>query len=188
MKSMLNEPHSELIACDAKKWNRRILFFSESTAKPLQESGMMENSNSPVANAGLEKMREAGLQNGFVLKSLFEAPDGGLSLTYVWFKGNYPLPAHKHNTQCLYYVISGAIHMGKRILKAREGFFLPAEAGYSYSAGPEGVELLEIRNSTHFDITMSDATEKTWERLAKICADNQGLWSSQLPPTRSPSL
>jgi hypothetical protein len=168
---------------------REITIFREASAPTLDESEMMEINNSEVATAGIAKLRDSGLDDGYVLKCLFRSPDAdGFSLTYAWFKGNYPLPPHKHNTACLYYVISGEIHMGKEVLGAGDGFFLPAGAGYSYSAGPDGVEVVEFRDSSHFDIAIADASAASWERLAKICENNRELWKSQRPPVRIPQV
>ena len=78
--------------------------------------------------------------------------------------------------------------MGKEVLGAGDGFFLPAGAGYSYSAGPDGVEVVEFRDSSHFDIAIADASAASWERLAKICENNRELWKSQRPPVRIPQV
>ncbi|MFP3739982.1 cupin domain-containing protein, partial [Burkholderia sp. SIMBA_019] len=112
-----------------------------------------------------------------VMKCLFRSPDpDGFTLTYLWFKGNYVLPVHTHNPDCLYCVIAGEIHLGKQVLTSGDGFFVAADTPYGYSVGPQGVEVLEFRNSTEFDITVRDATERAWEKLAGICAENRELW------------
>ena len=36
--------------------------------------------------------------------------------------------------------------MGNQVLRAGDSFFIPAEAPYVYTAGPDGVEILEIRH------------------------------------------
>jgi hypothetical protein len=168
---------------------RGITIFREADAQMLHEAGVMEDHSSAIANEGMAKMFAAGLGDGYVLKCLFRSaePDG-FSLTYAWFKGNYPLPLHTHNSDCLYYVISGEIHMGNTVLGAGDGFLLPKNSVYSYRAGPEGVEVLEFRDSAQFDVTMRDGTVQGWERLAAICAANQGLWKSQRPPVRVPKV
>jgi hypothetical protein len=168
---------------------RKIEIFREATAPSLHETGMMENHSSEIANARIAKLRDSGLGDGFVLKCLFKSSEAdGISLSYAWFKGNYPLPPHKHNGDCLYYVIAGEIHMGRDVLRAGDGFFLPAGAGYSYSAGPDGVEVLEFRDASHFDIIIAEGSSAGWERLAKICANNRELWKSQRPPVRVPQV
>jgi mannose-6-phosphate isomerase-like protein (cupin superfamily) len=166
-----------------------ITIFREADAPMLHDAGMMENHSSAVANAGLMQMMEAGVGDGYVLKCLYKSPDpDGFSLSYAWFKGNYALPPHTHDADCLYYVISGEIHMGDNVLGAGDGFLVPANALYSYSVGPEGLEVLEIRNSTQFDITVRDGSPRAWERLAAICEANNALWKTQGPPVRRPQV
>jgi mannose-6-phosphate isomerase-like protein (cupin superfamily) len=72
--------------------------------------------------------------------------EGGFSLLYLFFKPNFPLFRHKHESDCLYMVLSGAAVMGNQTLRAGDCFFVPAQAPYSYTAGPDGVEVLEIRH------------------------------------------
>jgi len=71
----------------------------------------------------------------------------GMSLAHVWFGANFPLFRHSHPAygDCLYYVITGEIVMGKTRLGAGSTFFLPNGQPYKYTAGPAGVELLEFR-------------------------------------------
>ena len=71
----------------------------------------------------------------------------GMSLIHVWFGPNFPLFRHSHPRygDCLYYVVAGEITMGKRRLGPGSGFFVPNGMPYKYTAGPEGVELLEFR-------------------------------------------
>src|SRR3546814_13639172 len=71
---------------------------------------------------------------------LFKEPgERGMSLTYVWFKSDYLLPRHSHDTDCLYYVMAGELLIGKQVLRKGDGMFIPAGAGYAYQAGAKGV-------------------------------------------------
>jgi hypothetical protein len=168
---------------------RGITIFREADAPTLHEAGVMEDHSSTAANAGLAQMFAAGLEDGYVLKCLFRSPDpNGFSLTYAWFKSHYPLPLHTHDSDCLYYVISGEIQMGDAVLGAGDGFMLPKDSVYSYRAGPDGAEVLEFRDSSRFDITIRDGSAQGWERLAAICAANRTLWKSQRPPLRVPKV
>lgn len=90
-------------------------------------------------------LREAGRDEGFTLHMLFRQP-GGFSLLIIWVKPNYPLPRHSHGSDCMYYVASGSIIMGDRTLRAGDGFFVPRDCLYVYTAGPEGAEVLEVRH------------------------------------------
>ena len=176
-------------ATSAKNSRRGIVVFREQEAETFDEARVMANHSSSVANAGIQKMMEAGLEEGYVMKCLFRSPDpDGFTLTYIWFKGNYALPIHTHNTDCLYYVIAGEIHLGKQVLTSGDGFFLGADTPYGYSVGPEGVEILEFRSSTKFDITVRDGTDKAWDRLVAICEANRDLWKMQKPPVRQPKV
>jgi mannose-6-phosphate isomerase-like protein (cupin superfamily) len=76
-----------------------------------------------------------------------QPPDeGGFSVLYLFFKANYPLLRHRHGSDCLYVIVSGSAVMGRQTLNVGDSFFVPANAPYSYTAGPEGVEVLEIRH------------------------------------------
>jgi len=79
-----------------------------------------------------------------------EGPNG-FSLVSLDFPPGAMLPRHSHSADCLYYVVSGGISMGKRELGPGDGFFVPADQPYGYAAGSEGVVLLEFRHSTAFD-------------------------------------
>ena len=67
-------------------------------------------------------------------------------MLYLFFKANYPLLRHRHGSDCLYVIVSGSAVMGRQTLNVGDSFFVPANAPYSYTAGPEGVEVLEIRH------------------------------------------
>ncbi|WP_042337735.1 cupin domain-containing protein [Paraburkholderia ferrariae] len=179
----------EVHSATPERPRRGITIFRELEAPRVHETGAMVHHGSPKGQDGIQRMRVAGLDDGNVLKCLYRSTDpNGFTLVYVWFKGNFALPVHTHNTDCLYYIISGEIHMGKNVLTAGDGFFLPAETPYSYHAGPQGVELLEFRAATEFDIVIRDGTERGWEHLVSVCAANRELWKTQRPPTREPKV
>jgi mannose-6-phosphate isomerase-like protein (cupin superfamily) len=159
---------------------RRITFFKEADAPLLHETNLMDGNYSPAVDSGLSKMREQGYDDGHVLKCLFSSPE--FSLVHIWFKANFPLPAHHHNCDCVYYVVAGELHMGNRVIGEGEGFFIPAGAGYSYTAGPKGLQLLEFRATSRFDITIADGTPQYWQRLVDICRSNRDTWKIQRPP------
>ncbi len=76
-----------------------------------------------------------------------QRPPEGMSLAHVWFGANLPLFRHSHPAygDCLYYVLKGEAHLGSQVLSAGDGFFVPNGMPYKYTAGPEGVEVLEFR-------------------------------------------
>jgi hypothetical protein len=97
----------------------------------------------------------------------------------AWFKPNFPLTRHSHNIDCLYYVLSGSAIMGNRTLRAGDSFFVPADAPYKYLAGPEGVEVLEIRvNVDTIDMTCYDDPDVEAKRVAAAVEENRTLWAS----------
>src|SRR3974390_1332065 len=50
-----------------------------------------------------------------------EGADGeGLSLIWLRFGANSPLPRHSHSVDCLYYVVAGEVHLGNRTVKSGE--------------------------------------------------------------------
>jgi mannose-6-phosphate isomerase-like protein (cupin superfamily) len=77
--------------------------------------------------------------------------EGGFSLVYLYFKPNFPLFRHKHEHDCMYVIISGSAIMGNQTLRAGDCFFVPATAPYSYTAGSDGIEVLEIRHDVDPD-------------------------------------
>ncbi len=92
--------------------------------------------------------------------------EGGFSLLYLSFKPNFPLFRHTHESDCLYVVISGSAIMGNQTLRPGDSFFVPAYAPYFYTAGPEGVEVLEIRHNV--DSVTVIFTHNPQSRLAEV--------------------
>ncbi len=134
---------------------------------------------SPEARDGLSEALRAGIVEGGVVKVLAREP-GGFSLVHVWFKANYPLPRHSHDADCMYYVISGSAVMGNQVLRAGDAFFVPADAPYQYNAGPDGVEVLEVRHGTaQFDMKIPDASPERWKAMAEAITANRDRWAGE---------
>ncbi len=124
-------------------------------------------------------MRAAGRGTGVSSQLLVRQgeEEGGFSLVLIWFKPNYPLPRHSHDSDCMYYVVSGSLSMGRVTLRAGDGFYAPADAMYVYSAGPEGAEVLEIRHGvSQFDMVIPDASPEFWEAAMKATVENHEQW------------
>jgi hypothetical protein len=134
----------------------------------------------PDAEAGVARMAEAGMEDGFVIKVLFSAP--GFSLIYAWFKAGFPLARHSHDKDCLYYVISGAVKLGTERLGPGDGFFVPKDAPYMYGVGDTGVEILEFRHDSLFDSRTSSASQEYWDKAVKIITDSRSAWLAAEPP------
>jgi quercetin dioxygenase-like cupin family protein len=170
---------------DGKRPKRRVEFFYAKDAGPLDHDRMPTELTAPEAGAGLAKLMQAApMGAGEDTKLVFaEAGATGMSIVKVWFKSGYILPAHSHSSDCLYYVVAGQVRMGKHLLGPGDGFFLPADHAYSYEAGPEGVELLEFRNATHFNIVINDVGEARWNDMAEQRRERAVAWADEPAPS-----
>jgi quercetin dioxygenase-like cupin family protein len=162
--------------------NRRMRIFRATDAVALGTDMMpLENvsETDALAMSGPTSPEE---QIGAYVKVLFADEALGLSVAYSWFKPDFILPRHSHNADCAYYVISGEAHLGTEVLRAGDGFFIPAGGDYQYSAGPEGVEVLEFRTAAQFNMRLSGNSEAAWRRIAENAAANHQRWRSAPPP------
>jgi quercetin dioxygenase-like cupin family protein len=134
--------------------------------------------------AGFAKLMESGARpgEGETVRCLFRESQGRFSLCYAWFKSGFVLPRHSHNADCVYYVLGGEMKVGTKILRKGEGFFVPADHGYTFEAGRDGVEVLEFRNSTAFHIRFKGNDEAHWDRVAKGYRENADVWSNETVP------
>ncbi|TXS96117.1 hypothetical protein FV139_01035 [Parahaliea maris] len=162
-----------------------IDIFRFADANPLTEEQMPMEGIDDSVMAGFSKLIEAGgaESGGEKVLCLYREPeDDGLSLCYAWFKSGFVLPRHSHSADCLYYVIAGEVHLGKQVLCKGDGFFVPADAPYSYVAGPDGAEVLEFRNAARFNILFRNNDESHWEKMAQAFRDNGEKWKSEIVP------
>lgn len=170
---------------DEAKPAGRIEIFYAAESQTLQEAEMMRSEGPPPERAPLNALFAEGVASGSSSRVLFRGPTpSSFSLVYAWFKSDYPLPAHSHSTPCLYYVIAGELAIGSKVLKAGDGFFVPANAFYSYKAGPQGVEILEFRDACEFDFVFRGGTFPMWERAGEIMKNNLERWKTEGPPPR----
>jgi quercetin dioxygenase-like cupin family protein len=154
-----------------------MTFFSAEDAPLLEDDGMMIMTPveiDPAVRGTYDGRQMAAGQRVTVLYK-GEGPDG-FSLVHVRFGPGFRLPRHSHSSDCLYYVVAGEAHMGSRVLKAGDGFFIVADAPYVYTAGPEGVEVLEFRHATSFDIKIRDTTLEQWKPIAEAVRANGHRW------------
>ncbi len=64
------------------------------------------------------------LAGGTAIDVIFrDTAEGGFSLANMRLAPDYILPTHRHNVDCLYYVLSGSIQLGRRRIDAGGGFF-----------------------------------------------------------------
>jgi quercetin dioxygenase-like cupin family protein len=129
----------------------KMVIFHGAGAPTLADSGM-STGRSHVADEPIEEFFSEAVMESFSSAVPFrqEGPDG-FSLVSLDFPPGAILPRHSHSADCLYYIVSGGIEMGKRELGPGDGFFVPEDQPYGYRAGSEGVLLLEFRHSTAFD-------------------------------------
>ncbi len=156
-----------------------ITIHRASDAIDLAETDFMTPAEvSGEVSRGVSGITESGIGAGSEVKVLVRDA-GGFSLVYLWFKENYPLPRHSHNVDCMYYVISGSAVMGHQMLRAGDSFFVPAGAPYQYNAGPEGVEVLEVRHGAEqFDIKLSETSPGRWQAMAEAVKANRDAWAA----------
>ena len=105
----------------------------------------------------------------------------GFSLVRVHLAPDFILPAHRHDSDCLYYVVQGTAILGKRVLGPGAGFFVPADTVYGYKAGPEGAEVLEFRHATSFDFVETETSPSRWEKIAENSREH-GDWKDHVGP------
>jgi mannose-6-phosphate isomerase-like protein (cupin superfamily) len=157
-----------------------ISLFRAKDAVDLMDTDLMSKPEmSPDTQAAFGTNLAAGLGAGAQTKVLLRQSEeeGGFSLVTLWFKAGYPLPRHTHNVDCLYYVISGSAIMGNQTLRAGDGFFVPEDAPYQYNAGPEGVEVLEIRHGVeHFDMKIPDFRPEVVSAVNQVAQERRNEW------------
>lgn len=142
---------------------------------------MIRDGVTPAIADGLAQLRDAGSADGVTVKVLYSAP--GFHLSQAWFRSGYPLPRHSHNVDCLYYIISGSLSIGRETLRAGDGFFVPSEAAYTYVPGPEGVEVLEFRHAQHFNIKFLVGNPSFWQKAAATIGAERETWSAEPRPS-----
>jgi len=144
----------------------------------LHETQMM---SMPTMNPSPgDEWLEWALSSGQVVKVLFGDPEGGgMSLVWSWFAPNFPLPRHSHSADCLYYVAKGELRMGNQVVKEGEGFFVPDGAPYAYTAGPDGVEVLEFRAVSQFDMRITESLPR-WSKMVETAREHRDAWAEEI--------
>jgi mannose-6-phosphate isomerase-like protein (cupin superfamily) len=158
--------------------------FRAKDAPGLMESKVM--TMAPLTDgqrAGLTAAVKAGYMEGDEVKVLVNLP--GFSLTHAWLKKNYPLTLHSHDSDCLYYIVAGSLRLGTEDLGAKDCFFVPGGVPYTYTPGPDGVEVVEFRHAQKFDFVALSKSEKYWQKTAETVAANVEDWKVAKPPSRA---
>lgn len=149
-----------------------IFIFSGESQGPVSE--MMSGPELPDGMA-LEALDTSALAGGTVDDIIFRqgGPDG-FSLANIRLAPNYILPAHHHDVDCLYYVLSGWIVLGRRRINAGGGFLVSALRPYGYRAGAEGACVLEFRKSTRFNMVITETSPTRWNEIARVAEEHHG--------------
>lgn len=154
-------------------------------ARPEDGIPIMRHEPLTAAEAdGASRLMQAGIAAGHETRLLFSA--AGLSLSYVWFKSAYPLPRHSHDVDCLYHVIGGSLRLGTQVLGKGDGFFVGAGVPYTYTPGPEGVEVLEFRAASAFNIRLHADNPAFWERALRTVHDHGAAWQTEPRASEAP--
>lgn len=107
--------------------------------------------------------------------------EGGLSIVYLFFKPNFPLFRHMHDVDSLYVVISGTAvdFMGEETLRPGDVFTVKAGNPYYYTAGPDGVEVLEIfRDAETATVIYTDNPDDRLEQAQAAVRENIDTWKA----------
>lgn len=159
---------------------RGITFFDPPADAPLlQDTDLM--SFPEVDPAVADQFMEWGLSAGHLSKVLYRSDD--MSLVWAWFGPDHILPRHSHSSDCLYFVVSGEARLGNRTVPAGAGFFVPADAPYAYTAGPEGIQILEFRGANAFDMQITESPDR-WNRIVETVRTQQETWQTESAPMR----
>jgi quercetin dioxygenase-like cupin family protein len=159
---------------DGPARRRGIRFFDKDEARPLHETGMM---SMPTTEGEVDdQLMEWALSGGHIVNVLYQDGDG-MSLVWSWFGPGYTLPRHSHSADCLYFVVSGQARLGNRTVEAGSGFFVPANAPYAYSAGPEGIQILEFRTVGSFDMRITESLGG-WDQIVETVRQHGDEWKA----------
>ena len=153
--------------------------FSPNDAPMLFETTVMHMpTTDPPA---MDQVIEWGTSGGNVVKVLFGDPESdGMSLVWSYFAPEYALPRHSHSADCMYYVTKGELRMGSQVVTEGEGFFVPDGAPYAYTAGPEGVEILEFRAKSTFDMKITESLAR-WDQILEGVREHRDEWTRDMP-------
>jgi len=160
----------------------RFQIFRAADAPGLVESACMEMAPvTDVQRQGMRSLVEAGYLEGDDIRILVDLPR--FSLTHAWLKKDYPLLLHSHDSDCLYFVVSGSLRMGNEELGPRDCFFVPRDVPYTYRPGPDGVEVVEFRHAGHFNFVNLAKTESWYAKAVDtILANVDGWKAAKRPP------
>jgi quercetin dioxygenase-like cupin family protein len=124
-----------------------------------------------------EYATHGGAQGSLLFFDHTGEPETRMMLGLVRMAAYKPLPSHSHDGDCLYYVAAGEIHLGQKVLRSGDGFFVPGGVPYKYAAGPNGAEVLEFRASQSAGVTNYMETPAGWERIFEVERAHAKEWA-----------
>src|SRR5262245_25922599 len=164
----------------AESRQRQVRIHRGSEAPELHASGAAVSDFGPHTELREIATRLAGSECSQTRLLVHQGRDeGGLSVVYLFFKPNFPLFRHQHDVDSLYIVISGSVvdFMGAEVLRPGDCFSVPARTPYYYTAGPEGVEVLEIfRDTDQVTVVYVDNPDDRVESAQAAVRDNAEAW------------
>lgn len=171
---------------DTKAPRKKMQIYRFAEGKELTQDMMPYVGVDETLMKGFAKIAEVGLASKDIDNTvcLFKEPgEGGMSLVYAWFKSGFVLPKHSHDADCLYYVIAGSLKMGTQVLRKGDGVFIPADYGYTYEVGPDGVEVLEFRTANKFHIKFAGNDEAHLDKMAEATRKGKDSWPTEKAPS-----
>jgi ketosteroid isomerase-like protein/mannose-6-phosphate isomerase-like protein (cupin superfamily) len=167
-------------ASQSAEQRQKIQIFHARDARSMMELGIMSVEFPPEVKPLVAEAVGSGLIAGDEVKVLFSMP--GFSLLHAWLKKDYPLAAHSHDADCLYWIVSGALQYGNQTLRKGDGFFVPANVPYAYiPVGDNGVEVLEFRHVEKFNFKARSG-ERFWQKAIQTCKTNGQSWKDAESP------
>ncbi|MET0251770.1 MAG: cupin domain-containing protein [Novosphingobium sp.] len=166
----------------AKPFATPFAIFRAAAARDFEESELM----TPAADGDIDpaaagELVAAGVLEGSRVSLLFQRP--GMSLAHAWFKSGFPLPRHSHDADCLYLILAGTLRIGTEELAAGDGFFVGSNVPYTYTPGPDGVEVLEFRTTDAFDIRVLANSPAWWGKALATVTGRRESWRGETPPS-----
>ena len=79
-------------------------------------------------------------------------------------------------------MVGSAFEQLTETLGTGDGFFLPAKTPCSYTPGPQGVEVLEIRKAGEFNIRFVSKRQEFWDKTVATVKANREKWEMEQPP------
>lgn len=164
----------------------KVTFFrSSSDADP--HGDMMTIAGLDELSVAQRKLLANDMKGAGALHCLFRDRDPrGFSLVRAWAKSGFTLPRHSHSADCLYYILAGEMHMGGVVLRAGDGVHVPRDYVYTFTAGPDGMEMLEFRNAASFDMRLRENDDAHWGRIMESAEKHKPRWPDELPPSLRP--